>query len=67
MKWKELGWKMCAIGAFTAVTTGCSGIAASGGVSPLSFLLPGLVMDESTGTPPEDVVIVSSVRPENNS
>lgn len=56
MKRKSFLFAMLAV-VTISLATGCTGIRASGGVSPLTFLLPGLVQHEEpavhpTGKPP---------------
>jgi hypothetical protein len=54
--WKKL--QLGVIAGLTVLATGCGGLHASYGVSPLSFLLPGLVNAESKPAKP--------AKPENN-
>ena len=50
--WKKL--QLGVIAGLTVLATGCGGLHASYGVSPLSFLLPGLVNAESKPAKPEN-------------
>ena len=50
----RFNWKLLPLAIFLALPvlgTGCSGINASGGVSPATFLLPGLGQTEPQGRP----------------
>lgn len=67
MNRKVMGLKWIAIVAFASVASGCSGISATGGVSPLSFLLPGLVLDDSPKALPSERPLEAPTRMENNS
>ena len=67
MNRKEMGLKWIAIVAIAAMASGCSGISATGGVSPLSFLLPGLVLDDSPKALPSERPPKAPARMENNS
>jgi hypothetical protein len=51
LRWKIL--QLCVIAGLTVLATGCGGFRANYGVSPLSFLLPGLVKVEPKPANPD--------------
>ena len=56
----KLRWKILQLGVIAGLTllsTGCGGFHAKYGISPLSFLLPGLVKVESKPANPEQLKI----------
>ena len=57
----KLLWKKLQLGIFAGLTllaTGCGGFRAKYGVSPLTFLLPGLVKVESKPVSPENKLAI---------
>jgi hypothetical protein len=57
----KLRWKILQLGVFAGLTvlaTGCGGFHAKYGISPLSFLLPGLVKVESKPANPDNQLTI---------
>ena len=59
LKWKCV--KMATIASFLLVLPGCAGLAATQSISPLSFLLPGFVLNETNDYDPELTEIKSNL------
>ena len=57
---KRICCQLAILPAIVLLGAGCTGINASGGVSPLSFFLPGLVQNKPAAPAPEKVLSNSS-------